>query len=231
MLSQPVRFGAMILICLNLLMAFGSIWVFVRMAPAIEVIIDRNEVSLAACEEMLAALLRRDGSEANAALQREAFELALEQAKSNITEEGETSAIQAITKGYDGAFQGNRNQMDHTVLAIRQLGNLNRRAMERADSRAWQLGYAGAWGVVFMASLIFFVGILFLRSMRRHLLYPIREIELALGAFRGGDTLRRCSLSRPPKRINVVFDQINDLMDRCTAAQNPFDRNQSRDLP
>ena len=55
--SKSVKFGAWLLIALNLLMAFGSIWVFMRMSPAIETIIARNAVSFEATEDMLAALL------------------------------------------------------------------------------------------------------------------------------------------------------------------------------
>jgi len=231
MLTQPVRFGALILIGLNLLMAFGSIWVFIRMAPAIEVIIDRNDVSLEACEEMLAALVSGNGSEANVDLRLESFDLALERARRNITEDGEAAALATIAESYRAAFQGDRSQLARTVRSIRQLGHLNRAAMAGADARARQLGYAGAWGVVFMASLIFLVGILFLRSMKKNLLDPLLEIELAVDEFRGGNPLRRCTLNRPPKRIRVVFNHINGLLDRCPIPPNAFGGPSSKDLP
>jgi len=41
-LAQSVKIGAWLLIVLNLLMAFGSIWKIMRMAPAIKVIIAQN---------------------------------------------------------------------------------------------------------------------------------------------------------------------------------------------
>ena len=45
-LAQAVRVGAWILVGLNLLMAVGAIGIFNRMAPAIAVIIERNERSI-----------------------------------------------------------------------------------------------------------------------------------------------------------------------------------------
>ena len=55
-LAQAVRVGAWVLMGLNLLMAVGAIALFNRMAPAIAVIIERNERSIGACVDMLASL-------------------------------------------------------------------------------------------------------------------------------------------------------------------------------
>ena len=53
---QSIKFGAWIMISLNLLVAFCAIWMFSRMAPAIQEILSRNARSLYACEQMLGFL-------------------------------------------------------------------------------------------------------------------------------------------------------------------------------
>lgn len=213
-LSQPVRFGAWILIALNLLMSFGSIWIFMRMAPAIEVIIDQNEVSLQACEEMLATLLVKGGNESGINLQIDSFERALNRAQNNITEKEEPAALNAVSQSYINAFAGNDDALKRTVRAILQLGEINRAAMIEADRKARQLGYAGAWGVVFMAGIVFLIGMLFLRALKKNLFDPLEEIDSVVRAFHNGDALRRCTGKSSSKIIKQVFANFNELLDK-----------------
>ncbi len=217
-LAHSVKVGAWLLIALNLLMAFSSIWIFMRMAPAIEVIISQNEVSLEASEEMLAALLQVKTSDSRPVESTESFRNALTRAKNNITEKEEPAVIDKITRYYEGAFKGNNIALKETVRAIVELGVINRDAMRRADAKARQLGYAGAWGVVFMATVIFMVGMIFIRSMKKNILEPMQEIDAVINAFREGNMMRRCSMKSPPKSIRHIFGNINDLLDmRCSA--------------
>lgn len=213
--SQPVRLGAVLLLALNILMAFGSIWVFVRMTPAIEVILDRNDVSLEACEDMLAALAKAGGFPDERETQRAVFDQALSRAKNMITEEGESENLDAITQSFPLAFEGDPGALTDTLLHVRTLSRINRQAMERADGRASQLGKAGAWGVVFMASLIYLVGILFLRSLDRNLLDPMKEMDQTMESFLGGETRRRCSMKNPSREIRNLFRNLNQILDRC----------------
>ena len=213
-LGQSVRFGAWILISLNLLMSFGSIWVFMRMAPAIEIIIDQNEVSLQACEEMLAALLMKDRESPGTPPKIDAFHQALSRAANNITEKEEPPALDAIGRSYIKAFEGDDAALGRTVEAILQLGEINRAAMIKADRKARQLGAAGAWGVVFMATIVFLIGILFLRSLKKNLSDPLEEIDSVVSAFRKGDIMRRCTAKNPSRNIRQVFANLNDLLDR-----------------
>jgi hypothetical protein len=96
--AQSVKLGAWFLISLNLMMAFGSIWVFMRMAPAIEIIIEQNERSLEACEEMLSILVLVNPSSKDTAQLESRFLNALNRADKNITEKEEPIAIDAILK-------------------------------------------------------------------------------------------------------------------------------------
>lgn len=215
-LAQSVRVGAWLLIGLNLLMAFGSIWIFMRMAPAIAVIIEQNERSLLACEEMLASLaLVNADSTTNAALQ-ERFTQALKRADNNITEAGESAALKSINSHYEDAFVGIQIARERTVTAITLLGEINRQAMVQADQRAQKLGSAGAWGVVFMAVCVFFGGVVFKRSLSRNLIKPLEEIHRVIGAHRAGNLFRRCSENNVPRDVRAVLNGVNELLDMCS---------------
>jgi len=195
-------------------MALGSIWIFMRMAPAIEVIIDRNEHSLQACEEMLASLaMMTEDTAANAGL-KATFENALKRAQDNITEDEEPAALKPIRLGFSDAFIGDRAARQSTVTAIILLGKINRNAMIIADQRAKQFGYAGAWGIVFMAVCVFLAGMLFKRSLSNNLIKPIEEIQAVIRAQQRGDTLRRFSGSDLPRDVKTVFNGLNEFLDK-----------------
>lgn len=221
--ALSVKIGAWVLFSLNILMAFGSIWIFMRMAPAIEEIIVKNQVSLEACEEMLAALVMRHEQQLSPASRpQEAFRLALERARNNITESEEPEIIARIEAIYGRSFAGDGRALTGTVAAIGQLSSVNRTAMKKADAQARQLGYAGAWGVVFMASLIFLAGMVFLRKLRLNLVEPLLEIEATLSAFGEGNPFRRCTLGTMPNSTRQLFSKVNDVLDHCCSRSGPF---------
>ena len=212
-IAQSVRMGAWLLIGLNLFMALGSIWVFTRMSPAIEVIIARNENSLQACEQMLATLVMASLDTDNKDEQTAMFNEALEWARNNITEQEEPAAIEAIEQDFSKALRGGPMEIKRTVAAITLLGKINREAMIKADRKAREVGSAGAWGVVFMAAGVFFAGMLFKRSLSRGLVKPLEEIHTVISAHRNGDTMRRCTGVDLPKDVKTVFDGFNDYLD------------------
>lgn len=210
-LAQPVKIGAILIISLNLLLAFGAIWDFMRMAPAIRVIIEENQEPLHATERMLASLAL-GGAEDKAVRQQE-FAAALKDLKASVPKKNDTAHIAMIEANYAAAFRGDTEALEATVAAIVQEGDVNRAATKQADVRARQLGYAGAWGVVFMAAALFAVAMAFLRAMNRNLLLPMEEIDDAISAFRSGDLLRRCAMKNPPAGVRRIFGNINELLD------------------
>lgn len=216
-LAQSVRLGAWFLIALNLVMAFGSIWVFMRMAPAIEIIIEQNERSLHACEEMLSNLALVDQSAKNVDQLQSEFLKALQRAKNNITEKEEPIAIESISQNYIQAFAGDLESKKRTVTAIQQLSQINRSAMVTADRKARQFGNAGAWGIVFMASAVFMVGMLFMKGMKRSLIKPLEEIHSVIQAVKTGDKMRRCTGPDAPQDIRNIFGGLNDILDQNTS--------------
>jgi len=213
-IAQSIRIGVWLLIGLNLFMALGSIWIFMRMAPAIEVIINRNEHSLQACEEMLASLAMITGDQAPDQALKSTFANALKRAQDNITEAEEPVALTSINAGFSDAFIGNMKAKQNTVSAIILLGKINREAMIIADLRAKQFGYAGAWGIVFMAVGVFFAGMLFKRSLLKSLIKPIEEIHAVVSAHLNGDIMRRCTGSDLPRDVKKIFNELNEFLDK-----------------
>lgn len=213
---QSIKFGAWIMISLNLLVAFCAIWMFSRMAPAIQEILSRNARSLYACEQMLGFLAHATSANTSRerVIFRQQFEHALANAKANITEYGEASALQEIENIYPAAFSGDREAISKTISALACLSQSNRSAMNEAAAHADQLGNAGAWAIVFMALILFVVGTLFRRSVVRILIAPLEEIEAVLTARRNGDLFRRCIGVNLPRDIQNVLKNINELIDR-----------------
>ncbi|MDD5092378.1 MAG: hypothetical protein PHQ23_15875 [Candidatus Wallbacteria bacterium] len=216
-LSNSVNFGARILVAMNLLMAFGSIWVFVRMTPAIEMISERNEKSLYACEEMLESLAGLPADKGEADRRKLMFEAALKKARSNVSESEEPEALETISRHFHSAFEGDWSAKEKTVSGISHLSRINRKAMAEANRKAKQLGYAGAWGVVFMAAGVFLTGLIFMRGLRKTLVSPLEEISSVLTAYAGGDTLRRCSGANMSPGIRSVYNSLNDLLDNLSS--------------
>lgn len=213
-ISQSIKTGAWLLITLNLLMAFGSIWIFTRMAPAIEIIIDRNERSQQACEEMLAYLALVDETKSENDLLKKSFETSLQTAQNNITEKDEPAALKIITDNYHEAFNRDLGSRKNTIYGLVHLGRINRLAMIKADKEARDLGNAGAWGIVFMAITTFLSGIIFIRKLLISTVKPIEEINRTIESYRSGDIMRRCTGYNLSKDMRNLFSNLNDILDR-----------------
>jgi len=172
-LAQAVRVGAWFLVGLNLLMAVGTIGIFTRMAPAIAIIIERNERSLKACEDMLAIMALTGVGTPFSPEQVNVFKTAFDRAQANVTEPQEPEILKRMEGTLPPLFQGDGAVRKDVVEAAVELGKTNRDAMAIADQRAQQLGRAGAWGVVFMALSAFLVGVIFIRSLTRRVVTPL----------------------------------------------------------
>ena len=156
------------------------------------------------------------GNRSDIQQQKDSFREALQRAQQNITEEDEPVALQSISRSYPKAFEGDAAELKRTVEAILHLGAINRAAMVAADGKARQFGNAGAWGIVFMATGVFLVGMLFIRSLKRNLVQPLEEISSVMKAIRDGDSMRRCTGTNLPREIHRVFDELNEVLDKNT---------------
>lgn len=205
--------GTWIIIGLNLIMAFGAIWLFQRMAPAIEIILDQNDKSLKSVESMLSSIATRNLTEEDNKSLND-FQLAYQSARGNITEIKEQYFLDTIERNYHAAFQGDPVALKITVESIRSLANLNRSAMIRADHRAQQLGNTGAWGIAFMSIFLFIVIMIFKRGLRNNLLLPMEEIYDVLEARQNGDYHRRFYYADMPFYIKKIFLGLNNILDK-----------------
>lgn len=223
-LAQAVRVGSWFLVGLNLLMAVGTIAIFSRMAPAIAVIIERNERSLKACEDMLALMAVTGSGSAFSQEQARLFQAAYDRAKANVTEPQEPEILRRMEPNLPPLFQGATTVRKEVVEAAVQLGKINRDAMVMADHHAQQLGRAGAWGVVFMALSVFLAGVIFIRNLTGRVVKPLEEIHAVIIAHRNGDTMRRCTGTDLSQDVVAVFTGINELFDQCQALAAGGDR-------
>ena len=214
-LALAVRVGSWFLVSLNLLMAVGTIGIFTRMAPAIATIIERNDRSLKACEDML-ALMAVSGIGSPFSLdQTQLFQNAFDRAKANVTEPQEPEILEGMEPMLPPLFQGDAAVRNKVVEAAVQLGKINRDAMTIADQRAQHLGRTGAWGVVFMALSAFLAGVIFIRSLTRRVVTPLEEIHAVILAHRNGEAMRRCTGADLSQDVATVFTGINEVLDQC----------------
>jgi hypothetical protein len=196
-------------------MAVGTIAILTRMAPAIAVIIERNERSLKACEDMLALMAVTGMGIPFSSEQQHLFQAAFDRAKANVTEPQEPELLRSMELNLPALFQGDAAGRKRVVEIAVQLGKTNRDAMTVADHRAQQLGRAGAWGVVFMALSVFLTGVVFIRSLTTRVVKPLEEIHAVIIAHRNGDNMRRCTGADLSQDVAAVFTGINELFDQC----------------
>ena len=212
-LTQGFKVGVWLIVVLNLLMAFGAIGVFMRMAPAIAEIITNNAKSLQACEDMFAAIILFNNEPENKEKHQQDFEIALKTALNNITEKNEPEIISVINNNYVEMFRGNKEHQLFVTEAILRLTKINHQAMKRADYNAQSLGYGGAWGIVFMAVIAFLAGVIFVSQLSNKILDPIEEIKTTLMEHQAGEKFRRCFKANVPADIKRIFELINRLLD------------------
>lgn len=212
-LSKKIKFVVTILLLLNLTMCFCVIWAFVRTAPIIETIVEQNANSVMACEKMLASLaLAVNDSQVNKSL-IDSFSLGLQTAESNITESDEIIYIEKVKEKYKQAFNGNYESKTEVITAINKISAINWAVIVRTGKQVKKLGLAGAWGVAFMASLVFFLSMLFYFRLKYQLIQPVEEIYNVINQIKIGEVKRRCSGYNIPYDMKFIHDEINELLD------------------
>jgi len=213
-LAKKIQFSVIVLLILNLIMCFCVIWAFVRMSPILQTIVEQNASSIIACEKMLSSLaLATDNSQENSAI-IDKFEADLQAARSNITESAEAMYIEQIKEKYKQAFNGNYESKLAVVAAINKINDINWAVIAIADDKVKKLGFAGAWGVAFMSSLVFFLSMLFYFRLKYQLIQPVEEIYNVINQVKIGEIKRRCSGYNLPYDIKSIHNGINELLDK-----------------
>ena len=224
---RDVLLGVGALFVLNLLIAFVAIALFSRMGPVIDRIQSENVYSVAAGQQMLAALARAEGPLGEA--ESRAFDQALERARSNVTEPAEREPLDRLTELREAAASGTAAARAETVKQIEMLTAINYRAMAEADREALRLGQAGAWFSVFIAGFALVVSLVAVRRLDQRLVQPIRELWATLQALRAGDTHRRCSPAHAPVEFGRIFAQVHEILDQQTKPRPWSDRHAKAD--
>jgi len=201
-----------ILVALNVLLAFGSIGLFVRMGPAIEKILQENVYSIVAAEEVLAEFAASNGDPLTPESRRRVMS-ALERAQKNVTEAEELPVLRRINEALEPAFQGDRAARTVAVEASLNLILLNRNPMTKVDRDAQRIGSAGAWAAVLVGCMSFALSLAVVRRLRTRLLNPLLELYDVLEAVRHGDRFRRCQTFDAPLEVRQVSHSVNTLLD------------------
>lgn len=210
-LHRSLLTGAWIILLLNLLLAFGTIFLLTRMSPAIARILAANDRSLAACEDVLVVMAKGDLSETPDA--EKSLRAAVVVLEKNITEQGEAEEVAILKRGVDGVLRGDRNSAAVVTHSVVRLAAINRQAMIATDIRARRLGKAGAWGAVFLSGASFICGLLFIRYFVNRIFIPLEELYDVLASIRSGDRFRRCASAELSPDFYFIFEQMNSLID------------------
>ena len=205
--GKIIALSVWLLTLFNILLAFGAVWGFQRMDPAITRIYERNVKSLSACEEMLLALTGEQ-------VELEKFKQALKRAGSNITENGEEQAIKNIQQYLPGLAAGEKGFRSLVTREVIALTNYNKKAILESARQTQKLRQAGAWGIVFASLLFFLVAIRQEQRLRRMLLLPFQEISDTVKAHMQGDKFRRCNLPHTSGDMKKLLESINSLLDK-----------------
>jgi hypothetical protein len=216
--KRDLLLGVGALVSILLIVCFGSIGLFARMSPAIENVLQENDVSLAATEEML-AVLALDQNEAPTPAATSRFKDALERVRANVTESAEQPEIKSIDRSHEAALGGDSNARRQTVEALQRLAQINRAAMHHANDDVQRLGWAGAWATVILCVLGFSAALVVTRRLDRRIAHPISELYATLEAALAGDTHRRCVQSGAQNEVWFLMQSVNQLLDRCAVPE------------
>ncbi len=200
------------LVALNVMLAFGSIGLFVRMGPAIEQILEENVDSLVAAEEILAELAASGGNNASPQARARIAE-ALRRAEENVTEAGEITVLETVRANLDAALSGVRPSTVVVVRALEALMKINREAMHTVDEEAKRLGRAGAWAATFIGIVSFPLSLVAIARLRTRVIDPLAELHDVLEAVHEGDPYRRCRPCDAPQELQQVRNVVNTLLD------------------
>lgn len=199
-------------VALNLLLVFAAIGLFVRMGPAIERIILRNDTTIVAAEEIL-DVLARSPADPVPGPDRQRTARALARARNNITEEGEEPILASIAAHLDSALAGEREARTTLIDDLGRLVAINRAAIRKVDRDAQRLGRAGAWAAAFVGLASLAMSLFLTRSLGSRVVRPIRELRDVLRAARSGDRFRRCSVAGASPELRDALSDLNGLLD------------------
>ena len=208
-LRREASVGIGAILAVQILLSMLAIALLTRMGPAIERILEENVSSGEAVEEMMALL----ASQTEPGPVPAGFDVALRRAQGNVTEQSERPLLATIDRERQASFSGDVDARRGTIAALRQLGEVNRDSMNRADAQARRLGTAGAWGAALLGALVLALGIVVYRRLRLRLELPLVELRRTTQRVRAGNLQARCSTGAGPHEIKQIARDLNWMLD------------------
>ncbi|MGM9992957.1 MAG: hypothetical protein ACI376_09000 [Candidatus Bruticola sp.] len=211
--AKSVKISIWCFILFNLMVAYCCIWIFTRMLPSIEAVIQDNETSIHVSMTMMAMLTQHQHGLVSKHIAMPKFERYLKEAEDLVSEKGETEYLKVIREHYRNAFEGKKLEFNVVTDAIVRLENVNREAMHNSIVKAQHMGRTGAWGIVFMAIMNFIAGLIFMHNLNLKFIEPMEEIEQTISDFKKGNKMRRCLVSSQSMGMEKIMRNLNDLLD------------------
>lgn len=211
-LSNSIKICGYFLVSINLIISFSTIWLFLRIVPAIDSIVQNNVSSLEAAESMLTSLIVIE-NEGATKKDLQAFKVALKSAMQNVSKNDEKIAIGIIERSYKQAFNNDVTSRKELRFAIDYLFQINKDEILRLKNEAAKASKAGAWGLAFMALIAFFLTLLLLKRLDKKLLVPVKELYEVIRSYKKRNKFRRCMGENVNSDIKLIFDGVNELLD------------------
>jgi hypothetical protein len=140
------------------------------------------------------------------------FDQALEDARSNITDEREAPVIAVIDEQCAAGLAGDPAALAELRSELGKLGDINRAAMHDSNLRAKRLGSAGAWVLVMLGLIGLGLSIAVMRRFQAKLIRPVYELGAVLEACSGGDRHRRFNPIGASSEFREVAQVVNSLV-------------------
>jgi nitrogen fixation/metabolism regulation signal transduction histidine kinase len=225
-LRRDLLLGVGSLFGLNLVLAFATIAVFMRMGPVTDRMSRENVVALEAGEQML-ALMTEAGAAPFDATQRRLFTIARGRAAAALAGPAADGPIGRLVALEDAIAAGTMAARQEAIVQLRGLSATSRADLEAGHREARRLGLAGAWFAVFVASIALILGVIAVRRLTHRLLVPIRELWATLEAAHAGNIYRRCAVAQAPLEIGRIVHQVNEMLDLRSSRQ-PYTERRSQ---
>ncbi len=213
------RFVSTVTIVINLCVGIGALYLIERIVPAIDEILNENAYSVSSVIKMQGSLLNSQISESRQESEKLFWE-SFENAKSNITIEGESEIISEIYNlglSYWKADQTVLFQLSQKLVA---LSDLNLKAMNKKNRTAKIIGLAGAWALGFLVLMALVLQLSLRKKMFDSFIQPTLSLINVISDYGLGNYQRRyTSTHEAAREIKYTGDVLNKILDENLTAR------------
>ncbi len=207
------RFLSTSTIVINLIVGIGSLYLIERIIPAIDEVLNENAYSVSSVLKMQETLLLQASTKESKENQKVFWE-AFENAKSNVTIDGEEKVIAEIEVLAKEFWQGQTTTLPQLSQKLTYLSDLNLSTMNNKSSQAKSLGLAGAWALGFLILLTLALQLSLRRKMFDSLILPATSLLSVITDYSFGNYQRRfSSTSETSHEIKRTGEVLNKILD------------------